>query len=147
MGVRSGNGTAAGETTVTDDLPVGSSNLETAIEHTDPLSLGTVFELLANRDRRFALYALRTAQNEALALDALIDEVVTLQAAVDDDPVCASRITDVAVDLYHWHLPVLNEVGIIECDPRHDTIRYLPGPRLETWLLRTHRDEITDDRE
>lgn len=111
-------------------------------EDESALSLDTVFEVLANRRRRFALYALTDASNGVVALDTLFEDVATLIAALDDDPVTRDRYLDIAADLYHWHLPVLDDVGLVECDTRSQTVRYLCDPTLETWLDRVKRDEL-----
>lgn len=106
------------------------------------LSLDTVFEVLANRRRRFALYTLLDARNGVVPFDALVEDVATLLAAVDGDAVRCDRYLELGTDLYHWHLPVLADVGLIDYDPRQKTIRYWPDPLLEHWLKRVKQDEL-----
>jgi hypothetical protein len=106
------------------------------------LSLDTVFELLANRRRRFALYSLTDADDGMVDLAALIEDVATLEAALLERAITRRRYLDVGTDLYEWHLPVLTDVGLIECDLRHGTIRYWPDSRLETWVDRVRAEEI-----
>lgn len=109
------------------------------------LSLDTVFELLADRRRRFSLYAFIDAPEESLAFETLLEDVATLEAVVDEEPLSRDRYVDAATDLYHWHLPVLCEVGIVDYDERSGTIRYLARPLVETWVSRVKRDELRSD--
>lgn len=120
-----------------------SSGIEKVPEVESSLSLDTVLEVLSNRHRRFALYALTEADNGILSLNTLIDEVVTLAAALDEDAVTRDQYQQIATDLYHWHLQVLADVGLIDYDARQETIRYLPHPTLETWVERTSHDELS----
>lgn len=106
------------------------------------LSLDAVLEVLANRRRRYALYALADLPDGVVSLDALVEEVATLVAARDGVALTRDQYQDIAIELYHWHLPVLADVGVVDCDVRHDTIRYRSHPVLETWVARTRRDEL-----
>lgn len=111
-------------------------------ESLDSLALDTVLEVLANRNRRFALYALIEAPDGVMALDTLIENVATLTAALDREAVTRERYLDIATDLYHWQLPVLADVGVVEGDARHEMIRYRRDPVLETWLEQVRGYEI-----
>jgi len=122
-----------GDSNVTPDAipPAGSS-----------LSLDTVFELLANRRRRFILYSLTDAVDGMADLRSVIEDVATLEAALEKRAFTRQHLLDVGTDLYEWHIPVLTDVGVIECDARHGTIRYWSQPLLETWLERARTDEL-----
>ena len=120
----------------------GTSRVQSAVEAAAPLSLDTVFELLANRRRRFALYALTDASSDVLEIEALVEDVATLCAALDSAAVTRDGYLQTALDLVDWHLPVLSEVGVVECDPRHRTIRYRPHRGLEFWVDRARADEL-----
>ena len=106
-------------------------------------SLDTVFRVLSNRTRRFALYALHDVPDGVLDLQSLIEEVVTLTVGLDAHPFTRERYVDIASDLYFWHLPVLAEVGAIDYDTRHETIRYRTPPTLEKWVTRVRAEELT----
>lgn len=106
------------------------------------LTLDTVLELLANQRRRFALYTLTDAPNRVVTLETLIEDVATLEAARADEALTRDRYLDVASDLYHWHLPVLADVGIIDCDARSEFMRYWSYSSLETWISRVRHDEL-----
>lgn len=109
---------------------------------TPSLSLDTVLELLANQRRRFALYTCIDVATDVVDFHDLIEDVATLEAARADTALTRDRYLDVAGDLYHWHLPVLADVGVIETDSRSGSIRYWRSPRLETWAGRVKREEL-----
>lgn len=109
------------------------------------MSLDTIFEIIADRRRRFSLYAFIDAPDETLAFESLVEDVATLEAAVDEHPITRDRYLSVAADLYHWHLPVLAEVGVVDYDKRSGVVRYLAHPLLETWVARVKQDELTID--
>lgn len=98
------------------------------------LDLDTVFEVLANSVRRLGLYALVDASDGVLNFQGLLEDVVTLDAAIHQRPVTRDRLLELGRDLYEWHLPVLADVGVIDLDARHETIRYVRTPLLDFWL-------------
>jgi len=128
---------------VTDDAERRVVNLSSdTISRDIETSLDTVFRVLANQTRRFALYALHDVPDGVLDLETLIEEVVTLTASLDIHAFTQERYVDIASDLYYWHLPVLADVGAIDYDTRHDTIRYLTPPSLEEWVARVRAAEL-----
>lgn len=100
-------------------------------------------ELLANQRRRFALYSLLDADGPSVEFETLIEDVATLEAARAEHALTRERYQDVAVDLYQWHLPVLEDVGVIEYDPRHALIRSFEDSCLRKWTLRVQQDELS----
>lgn len=112
----------------------GDSDLSAKINDT--------LELLSNQHRRYALYTIIDTSNGVITLEDLIDEVVTLDAAVSQTGLTYRHYVDVATDLYHWHLPILSEIAIIEFDDISQTIKYYQQPFLETWIKRVREDEI-----
>lgn len=106
------------------------------------LSFDTIFELLANKRRRFALYSLLDSSDALIKFETLIEDVATLEAAVLRQPLTRELYQDIATDLYQWHLPVLSDVGIVDCDPRHELIRCLDHPLLVRWAVRVRQDEL-----
>lgn len=105
-------------------------------------SLDTVFRVISNQTRRFALYALQDVADGVVDLEALIDEVATLIVGLETQPITRDRYMEIASDLYYWHLPVLADVGVIDYDTRQDTVRYLSSPTLEKWVKRARTDEF-----
>lgn len=106
------------------------------------LSLDTVLEVVANRRRRFALYVLVDTTDDLIEFETLVEEVATLEAAHARTALTREQYQDTATDLYHWHLPVLADVGVIDFDTRDELVRYWPDHVLETWLDRLRRDEL-----
>lgn len=106
------------------------------------LSLDTVLELLADQRRRFTLYSLLDSDSTLIEFETVIEDVATLEAAVADHALTRERYQDVAADLYQWHLPVLDDVGVIDYDARHDLIRYFGHPLLHKWATRIRQDEL-----
>lgn len=118
----------------TDAAPTVSSD--------SSLTLDTIFELLANQRRRLTLYTLTDATDGVTTLHSLIEDVTALSAALNETAFTKDQYRAVARDLYHWHLPVLADVGLIDCDARHEVIRYLNAPQLEAWIARARGDEL-----
>jgi hypothetical protein len=91
--------------------------------------LDTAFTALANRRRRVLLDHLIDG-DEVTDLDALVDVVAGAEA--DETPTRSHR-DRVATTLYHIHLPVLAELGLVDFDPRSEAVRYHPHPTVEKW--------------
>lgn len=133
---------ATGDADVKEDSNYGGPS-DTAVSDPGPtLSLDDVLELLSNRRRRFVLYSLADAAERVAEFPTLVEDVATLEAAMDEAALRREQYLDLATDLYHWHLPVLVDVGVVDCDGRHDTIRYRGHSTLETWLTRVRSDEL-----
>lgn len=133
----------ARDSTVTDDRHSDSTfDTDFTPGTASGLALDTVFELMANQQRRFALYTLSSAKNGVVAFDTLVEEVATLEAALTGDALTRYGYQDVAADLHQWHLPVLADVGVTDYDDRSGTIRYRSHPTLETWVSRARCDEV-----
>ncbi|MFC6907118.1 DUF7344 domain-containing protein [Halalkalicoccus tibetensis] len=111
------------------------------------LSLDTVFELLANKRRRFALYSLLDSSENPIEFETLVEDVATLEAAILRESLTRELYQNVAADLYQWHLPVLSDVGTVDCDPRHELIRCLDQPLLAQWAARVRHDELSQPEE
>lgn len=106
------------------------------------LSLDTVLELLADQRRRFTLYSLLDSDSTLIEFETVIEDVATLEAALADHALTRERYQDVAADLYQWHLPVLDDVGVIDYDARHDLIRYFGHSLLQKWATHIRQDEL-----
>ncbi|WP_254810077.1 DUF7344 domain-containing protein [Natronosalvus amylolyticus] len=91
-------------------------------------SLDTVFDILADRRRRFVLYHLYDAVDGVSTVEELVDFVAV------HEPDAGPSKDEIQVALYHIHLPKLEEAGVIEHDQRSETVRYWTHPSLEEWL-------------
>ncbi|MFC4988441.1 DUF7344 domain-containing protein [Saliphagus infecundisoli] len=92
-------------------------------------SLDLVFDLLADRQRRYALYYLSEARDGVATVDDLVEHVSRLE----DGPGEPGRAS-VRAALEHVHLPKLADAGVIEHDARSGTVRYWRQPSIEEWL-------------
>lgn len=99
------------------------------------LSMDTVFDILRNRRRRYALYRLNRSRNGVASFDEVIGFVVRTEPTDD-------RHERIARDLYERHLPRLAEANVIEYDDRSETIRYRYVPSLQEWLEHAEYKEL-----
>ncbi|QLG48206.1 DUF7344 domain-containing protein [Natrinema halophilum] len=122
-------------------------------------SLSLVFELLSNCRRRYALYYLNDQPDGVASVEALTENVLTLERTAEtndaDDAVTTSSTFDLGSDrepvdkqtgirteLTHVHLPKLEDAGILEHDRRSETVRYWSQPSLEEWLEHAYHKEV-----
>lgn len=97
------------------------------------LDLDSVFEVLSDRRRRYALYALHRAEGGSMTVDQLAVRVGQLED--DGRTITVERRSDrIADELRERHVPKLVAAGAIEYDERSQTARYHVRPALEEWL-------------
>jgi hypothetical protein len=108
-------------------------------------SFDTLFDLLAERRRRYALYALLGTDDGLAEVASLADEVAMWEARKGDEKLTESLRDEVAEDLRETHLPKLADVDIVEYDDRSDVVRYWRQPTLEEYLEHTHYKEFPDE--
>lgn len=97
----------------------------------------TLFEALANDQRREILFDLVEQQSQAV-------EPISLDAPPDTP----NNRKETIIQKHHVHLPKLNEFGFINWDPDMHTVE--PGDRFEEIrpaleLLRTNRETLPVD--
>ncbi|WP_321113007.1 DUF7344 domain-containing protein [Halorussus salinisoli] len=108
-------------------------------------SFDTLFGLLAESRRRYALYALIGTQDGLADVEALADEVAMWEARTEDERITDAARQEVADELRETHLPKLAEADIVEFDARSDVVRYWRQPTLEEYLEHTHYKEFPDE--
>ena len=108
-------------------------------------SFDTLFDLLAERRRRYALYALLGTEDGLADVETLVDEVAMQEARTRDVTLTESLRETVADDLRETHLPQLADEDIVEYDVRSDVVRYWRQPTLEEYLEHTHFKEFPDE--
>ncbi|MFB6179448.1 MAG: winged helix-turn-helix domain-containing protein [Halorientalis sp.] len=86
-------------------------------------SIDTVFELLANVDRRRICLYLMNRDDGVVTVEEIADALATEECEYER----------FAIDLHHRHLPKLSAAGLIEYDPRSNTARYWGQPTVEKW--------------
>ncbi|AEH35352.1 hypothetical protein Halxa_0713 [Halopiger xanaduensis SH-6] len=52
------------------------------------------------------------------------------------------RRRQIRTELQHVHLPKLEDAGVLEHDPRSETVRYWTQPSLEEWLEHAYHKEL-----
>ena len=115
-------GSTAGDGVTADELPpVPDEQTMTAAE------LDSLFEVLANPQRRHALGYLVDADDGVATFPDVVDHVVAeLGDSTDEERA--------AIDLHHTHLPKLEDENVVEYDERSETVRYRGGPAVTEWV-------------
>ncbi|WP_202614413.1 DUF7344 domain-containing protein [Halostella litorea] len=109
---------------------------------TTPPSLDTVFDLLSDRRRRYALYHLVEAGPTTVEYTSLAERVADWEA--DGDEASADRVETVAADLYHSHLPKLDAENVVDFDPRSGVVRYRGQPTVEEYAEHAAHQELPE---
>ncbi|WP_217471954.1 DUF7344 domain-containing protein [Haloterrigena gelatinilytica] len=108
---------------------------------TDPESLTVLFELLADRRRRYALYYLQTASDDVVGFDAVVTQLANWETRLETEPTNDHR-EEIEIALHHEHLPKLEDHDIIDYDSESETIRYRDGFPKRTWLEQARTEEF-----
>ena len=108
-------------------------------------SFDTLFDLLAERRRRYALYVLVGTDDGLAEVETLADQVAMWEARSDDATVTDSLRASIATELREKHLPRLADADVVEYDARSDVVRYWRQPTLEEYLEHTHFKEFPDE--
>ena len=85
------------------------------------LDADTILELLANRRRRYLLYALR-GYDEPVALSELAEEVASWEHDVPPEEVAKNEYKSVYVSSVQCHVPKLADAGVVEHDETNHTV-------------------------
>ena len=107
-------------------------------------SFDTLFDLLADRRRRYALYALVGIEDGLTDCSTLADEVAMQEARNEGRMLSDSLCEGIAAELRDEHLPKIAEADVVDFDERSGTVRYWRQPTLEEYLEHTHFKEFAD---
>lgn len=81
-----------------------------------------LFDVLSSERRRFALYCLERYQTP-MALADLADEVSLMESGADTLlDVSAEQVKETYLDLYHCHIPKLEEANLLNYSQEKDTV-------------------------
>lgn len=94
-------------------------------------SLDTLLQLVADRHRRQAIQQLRKEANGETTFDDLVDRLLGDESLTDDHTTHREQL---AIQLYHAHLPRLADHGVVEFDPENRAVRYQPDEQIERVL-------------
>lgn len=110
---------AAGSDAV--DGPRTSALHPSVSDGTGELPMRTLFEILADDQRRHILTFLHSA-GKPVTLAEIIDHVVVREQGVSSDDLLEEERTRVALALHHTHLPKLMDAGMVTYDHTEETI-------------------------
>ena len=82
---------------------------------------GQVFDVLANRRRRFALHALRRRE-DTVNIGTLAEQIAAWENHTDPASVTSTERKRVYTALQQSHLPRMHEAGMVEFDKRAGTV-------------------------
>ncbi|WP_331235236.1 DUF7344 domain-containing protein [Natronorarus salvus] len=91
--------------------------------------LDVCLELVADRRRRNLIHQLRHNGNGLTTIDTLVDRLDRGEQGVSKDR--PPNREELAIQVYHTHLPKLADHGVVEYDPERGTVQYLSDERLE----------------
>lgn len=101
------------------------------------LSNDVLFDVLSHERRRFALYCLERYQTP-ISLADLADEVARLEYDAETLlQVSGEDVKEIYLDLYHSHIPRMEEANLLEYSQENDTVclKYdLSGLKLGKFL-------------
>ncbi|WP_152421648.1 DUF7344 domain-containing protein [Halogeometricum pallidum] len=89
----------------------------------------SAFRCLATERRRQILGYVRNSDGDTASFDDLVDHVIGREG-----PSSTLDREQVALDLYHRHLPILADRGVIDVDDRTERVRYNGDEEMETVL-------------
>lgn len=105
------------------------------------LSADTILELLANRRRRYLLYALR-GQEHPIELSTLAEQVAGWEHDVPPDEVAKNEYKSVYVSSVQCHVPKLADAGVVDHDEENHTVVLASNfTQLEPYLRIVIKDE------
>ncbi len=107
----------------------------------DELSADTILELLANRRRRYLLYALR-GQDGPIELSTIAEQVAGWEHDVPPDEVAKNEYKSVYVSSVQCHVPKLADAGVVDHDEDNHTVVLSDNfEQLEPYLRVVVKDE------
>ncbi|WIV68391.1 DUF7344 domain-containing protein [Natrialbaceae archaeon AArc-T1-2] len=111
---------------------------------TEELSADTILELLANRRRRYLLYALR-GRDDPTELSKLAETVAGWEHDVPPEEVAQNEYKSVYVSSVQCHVPKLADAGVVDHDEDNHTVVLSENfEQLEPYLQLVVLDEPKD---
>jgi|AntRauMinimDraft_4_1070384.scaffolds.fasta_scaffold00019_73 hypothetical protein len=90
-----------------------------------------LFDLLASARRREIVSFLATRPGDAVHFEDLVAVVAASECPGSGPGTHRGRVT---TDVYHVHLPKLDDAGVLSYDPEAETVEYQGSERLELLL-------------
>lgn len=109
-----------------------------------PLSTTMLFEILANKRRRYVFHSLK--ENETpIALADLADEVAIRETETSSSEIPAEEVKRIHTSLWHSHIPKLADVDIIEYNQDRETVALAANAeQLEPTWSRFFQDNFSE---
>jgi hypothetical protein len=105
------------------------------------LSADTILELLANRRRRYLLYALR-GQEGPIELSTVAEQVAGWEHDIPPEEVAKNEYKSVYVSSVQCHVPKLADAGVVDHDEENHTVVLSDNfTQLEPYLRIVVKDE------
>ncbi|UTF54478.1 MULTISPECIES: DUF7344 domain-containing protein [Natronosalvus] len=115
-------------------------------EADEQLTADVILELLANRRRRYLLYALR-GRTVPIELSKLAEEVAGWEHDVHPDEVAKNEYKSVYVSSVQCHVPKLADAGVVDHDEDNHTVILAENfEQLEPYLRVVIKDEPENSR-
>lgn len=99
-----------------------------------------IHRCLSSPWRRWVLDYLDASEGETTSIDDLIDHVVERKTNWP-----APDRQTVTYELYHVHLPMLADTGLLEFDPRSETVTYRADTELMMMVEQLRQDTLDAD--
>ena len=113
----------------------------TTTQEEQTLDADTILELLANRRRRYLLYALE-GQDGPIELSTLAEQVAGWEHDVPPDDVAKNEYKSVYVSSVQCHVPKLADAGVVDHDEsNHSVVLADHFSQLEPYLQLVVNDE------
>ena len=113
----------------------------TSGQESQTLTADTILELLANRRRRYLLYALR-GRDEPVELSRLAETVAGWEHDVPPEDVAKNEYKSVYVSSVQCHVPKLADAGVVEHDEsNHSVVLSENFDQLQPYLQLVMLDE------
>jgi len=121
-------------------------NARASAQGADELSADTILELLANRRRRYLLYALR-GQDGPIELSKIAEQVAGWEHDIPPEEVAKNEYKSVYVSSVQCHVPKLADSGVVDHDEKNHTVVLADNfSQLEPYLRVVVKDEPEDSR-
>jgi hypothetical protein len=91
------------------------------------VDVDTVFDLLNEKRRRYALYYL-AEQDQPVPIAEVVDAVTEMESNPDQIGSPGDKFKEIEIDLMHNHLPKVDEVEFVEYDSEKKEIRLTDNP-------------------
>lgn len=95
----------------------------------------SLFNALANQRRRYILSILCDHHHQPIALPDLAEEVATREKDTKITEIPPEQVKTVYMTLYHAHIPMLEDAGIVKYNQDRDTVSMtVDNERIESLL-------------